>query len=127
MDWRKLFLLAVGAMDFSTGLLLVFAPALTLRLVGIDALPAEPVYLSWIGVFVGAVGASYGLPFLATGAERVSRLRATLLFTTLIRILVGVFVCVAVLQDRLVPGWTLVAVADFGCAAAQLWLLRELG
>lgn len=126
MDWRKTFLLAVGAMDLATGVLLVFDPALTLRLMGIASMPVEPVYLSWIGVFVGSIGASYGLPYLVTGNERASRLRATLLFTALTRILVGVFVGVALMRQQLEVGWTLVAVADLCCAAVQLWLLGEL-
>ncbi len=113
-------------MDLTTGALLVFDPALTLGLMGIETLPAEPIYLSWIGVFVASIGASYGLPYLAKGAEQVSRLRATLLFTGLTRFLVGLFVGAALMRHQLEAGWSLVAVADLMCAAVQFWLLWEL-
>ena len=54
--------LAVGSMDAVTGLLLIAAPAAVLQLLEIPPPSQEALeFLRWIGVFVLAVGLSYGL------------------------------------------------------------------
>lgn len=119
-------MLAVGCMDFSSGVLLVVAPLFTLRLMGLTQVPAEPIFLSWIGVFVGVVGAAYGLPYLLPPSpERELRLRTILLFTAMARLLVGLFVTISVVHHQLERGWLLVAATDFSCGLIQLWMLRE--
>lgn len=111
---------AVGAMDALTGLLLVVAPAVTLRLLGIKPPGAEAlVFLSWMGVFVGAVGLSYGLVLL-------NRRRGSTVWmvTALVRVLVGVFVVCRIAAGDLVAGWAAVAVTDLLVAGVQLAVLR---
>jgi hypothetical protein len=111
---------AVGAMDAVTGLLLVVAPALVLKLLGIplpslDAL----VFLSWMGVFVAGVGLSYGLVLI----DRKSG-PTVWMITALVRVLVGVFVSWRIMDGSLVPLWAAVALTDLIVASGQLALLR---
>ncbi len=111
---------AFGAMDAFTGLLLIVAPAATLKLIGIA--PPGPdalVFVSWIGVFVGAVGLSYGLAL-------INRRRGATVwtFTALVRTLVGIFVSCRIAAGDLALPWALVAVADLAVAGFQLALLR---
>lgn len=111
---------AVGAMDALTGLLLVFVPALVLRLLGIPELGAESlVFVSWIGVFVTGVGLSYGLVF---GSRRAGA--AVWTFTGMIRLLVCVFLTIQVVSGRMSAAWLLVAGADGFVAFAQFVVLR---
>lgn len=116
----KLWSVAVGSMDAVTGLLLVFSPLLVLRLLGISAPPAEAVvFLSWIGVFVLAVGLSYGF---ALG--RRSRGETVWMFTSLARLLVAVFLVCRILDGSLAKAWMVVAFSDASVAVVQLLILR---
>lgn len=117
--------LAAGSCDLLTGLLLVSAPHLTLGLMGIAVLPAEPIYLRFIGAFVGAVGAAYLYPFLLL-QERQSRLAVVLEVTALVRLAVGTFVGVGVLIGALAPPWLTVSLTDLLLALVQLFLLSRL-
>lgn len=111
---------AVGSMDAVTGLLLVFSPLLVLRLLGISAPSAEAVvFLSWIGVFVLAVGLSYGF---ALG--RRSRGETVWMFTSLARLLVAVFLAFRILDGSLAKAWMVVAFSDASVAVVQLLVLR---
>ena len=115
---------AAGACDTATGVLLVTAPAFTLRLMGIGDVPDETVFLRFIGTFVGAVGLSYLLPLLpGTGDEL---LRPVLLITALSRACVGSFVLIAITASSLAAGWWVVAATDLVLAAVQLTLLPAL-
>jgi hypothetical protein len=116
MGWS----VAVGAMDAVTGLLLVVAPALVMKLLGI-AVPSPDalVFLSWMGVFVAGVGLSYGL---VLGDRR--RGPTVWQFTSLVRILVGVFVLWRIADGSLVPLWAAVALTDLVVAGGQLAILR---
>jgi len=119
----RLLALAAGAADFLSGLGLVFAPALTLALMRIPVPGAEALaYVRFVGVFVASVGASYlwALPVPEL------RLRPVLGFTLLFRAFVGSFALVAALTGLLPSAWLLITVADYGLAAAQLWLLSRL-
>ena len=59
--WWNVF---VGLMDSITGILLMAVPALTLSLMGLQPIdPSSPVFLSWMGAFVFAIGFVYLLPF----------------------------------------------------------------
>jgi hypothetical protein len=112
--------LGAGLLDFCTGLGLVLAPALTLRLMRAGPVGAEAeIYLRFTGVFVGLVGFSY-LWGLAGGP---ARLRAVLMLTTWFRLAVGGFSAWAVAAGRLTPAWSSVPATDLLLAAAQAWLL----
>jgi hypothetical protein len=102
-----------GSMDAVTGLLLIVAPLLVLRVLGIAPLAAAAlIFLNWVGVFVLAVGLSYGLAL--TGRARGE---AVWMFTGLVRILVAVFLTIRVVTGAMEPAWLLVAVSD-GLVAA---------
>lgn len=124
--WLDLYSLAAGACDATTGLLLVAAPALTLQLMGISPAPAEPVFLRFLGVFVGAVGLAYLYPFLLDPARRLARLAVMLEVTALVRLLVGVFVTACLLSGALALPWISVASTDLSLAIIQLVLLGRL-
>lgn len=113
--------LGAGLLDFSTGLGLVFLPALTLRLMGVSPLAAEAeTYLRFLGVFVGLVGFSY-LWALRRGP---AALRQVLALTVFFRLAAGSFCVWALATGRLEPAWVSVPVTDFALAAAQAWLLQ---
>jgi hypothetical protein len=109
-----------GAMDAVTGLLLIVAPLLVLRLLGIAPLANESlVFLSWVGVFVMAVGLSYGLAL--TGRARGE---VVWMFTGLVRAMVAAYLTIKVLCGALEPAWLLVAAGDGIVAVAQGAILR---
>lgn len=104
-----------GSMDAITGLLLIVAPAMVLRLLGIAQLAAESlIFLNWVGVFVMAVGLSYGIAL--TGRARGE---AVWMFTGLVRILVAVFLTIRVVTGAMEPAWLLVAASDGLVALGQ--------
>lgn len=110
---------AVGAMDASTGVLLVACPEWVLATLGINGVGAESiVFLRWIGVFVGSVGLSYGLVLRGEG-ETVWKV------TALVRVLVAVFVTASIVAGSLVPAWAGVAVTDAVVAVVQIVGLRK--
>jgi hypothetical protein len=121
-EFLKLWSVAMGSMDALTGLLLVFAPGQVLRLLGIaPPVPEAVVFVSWIGVFVMAVGLSYGF---ALGG-RHSRGETVWMFTSLVRMLVAAFLTVRILDGSLARQWALVALADGAVAVAQIAILRK--
>lgn len=104
-----------GGMDAVTGLLLIVAPLMVLRLLGIAPISDDAlIFLSWVGVFVMAVGLSYGLAL--TGRARGE---AAWMFTGLVRILVAVFLAIRVVTGAMEPAWLLVAASDGLVAAGQ--------
>ena len=118
----KFWSVAVGSMDALTGLLLIFAPALVLRLLKIQApSPDALVFLSWIGVFVMAVGLSYGL---ALGRHRAAG-ETVWMFTSMVRILVAVFLTIQITRGSMAPAWALVALSDGLVALVQMVILRK--
>ena len=111
-----------GLMDTATGLLLVFAPAFTLRLMGLA--PSGDVFVSFVGVFVLGVGVSYLLlPLFAPHAA--ARGEAQWLVTALIRGLVALFLLAETASGRMEPAWLTVAAADGALAAVQCAGLRR--
>lgn len=115
--------LGAGGLDFCTGLGLVLAPALALKLMGAAPLGAEAlVYLRWIGAFVAAVGFSYLWPLLRSN---VALLRAALELTIWFRLAAGGYSGWAVATGALPLIWVSVPVTDFTLAAVQVWLLRR--
>jgi hypothetical protein len=107
---------ALGAMDALTGLMLIFAPALVLRLLGVAPLAAEArVLLSWIGVFVASVGFSYAFALRGgVAAETVWRC------TALVRMAVACFLAARIFSGDLALAWALVAASDASVATLQL-------
>jgi hypothetical protein len=116
MKWMRMWSVAVGSMDALTGVLLVVSPAMGLGLLGIDP-PGEEglVFLSWIGVFVMAVGMSYGLALRDWMSAAV-----VWKFTGLVRLMVAAFLGVKVGMGALAAGWLVVAVSDGLVAVVQL-------
>jgi hypothetical protein len=121
-SFLKFWSVAVGSMDAVTGLLLIFTPELVLRLLRIEApSPDAMIFLSWIGVFVMAVGLSYGL---ALGKRRGAG-EAVWMFTALVRILVAVFLVIQITVGDMAPFWALVAFSDGLVAMVQMVILRK--
>lgn len=119
--WARWLAIGAGAMDLGTGQGLVFAPALTLKLMSVpvpwvDAL----VFVRFVGVFVGSVGLSYLLALRGAGT-----LRAVFDLTRLFRAGAGTFCAVAVGLGWFAPMWLMVALTDWSLVVAQSWLLRQ--
>lgn len=119
--------LVVGAMDLATGLLLIGTPIGTLRLMGIAAAPAEPIYLRFVGVFVAATGSLYLLPWVGGSVSGgMPRARSVLEATALVRACVAAFVTASIASGALEPAWASVALTDGVLALAQALLLRRV-
>jgi hypothetical protein len=105
--------LVTGLSDSSTGVLLVLAPALTLRLMRVHAVPAALPFLSYVGVFVLSVGVAclYGA-YLVVQRERREKLETVWLLTAITRGLVALFVIGKVAGGSLESGWMTVACTD---------------
>lgn len=114
--------IGAGAMDFATGLGLVFGPALALALMRVPAPAAEQlVFLRWVGAFVAAVGATY-----LWGALQWRRLlRPVLELTLFFRFAAGAFSAVAIGCGWLSPAWASVPVTDLALVVVQVALLAQ--
>ncbi len=132
-----LYQLLIGASDTATGLLLLAAPALTLRLMNLaPPAPATLPYLSYIGAFVLSTGLAcfYGAWLAArpraSRALSAPRLEVVWLLTAITRALVACFVLTQVFTGALEHGWLTVAASDGAIALLQLtglargWLTR---
>lgn len=118
----KLWTVGVGAMDALTGLLLVISPTLVLSLLRITPPSAETLpFISWIGIFVMAVGLSYGLAL----STRVGRGETVWSFTALVRLLVALFLLVKITTGVLPLAWGIVAASDAAVAVVQIIILRK--
>lgn len=128
MTRRILFVyqLLAGLPDASTGVLLLFDPSLTLRLMRLRAVPDALVFLSFIGAFVLSVGIAclYGAR-LAAHEGSGAKLETVWLLTALTRGLVAAFIVVKILSGSLEPGWAIVAAADGILAFVQAIGLRK--
>lgn len=115
-----------GFSDTSTGLLLVFAPVLTLRLMELHAAPAALPFLSYMGAFVLSVGVAcfYGA-ILACRRVMAEKLEVVWLLTGITRILVAAFVLVSIFTKALETGWITVAVTDGAIALFQFYGLTR--
>src|ERR1035441_2123281 len=91
-----------GLSDTGTGLLLIFAPALTLRLLGLHVSFESLPFLSYIGMFVLSVGIAclYGA-FLASRVAFAEKLEVVWLLTGITRALVALFVIAKILAGTL--------------------------
>jgi hypothetical protein len=115
--------LLTGASDTSTGVLLIIAPSTTLYLMRLHASPESLPFLSYVGVFVLAVGIAclYGASLLTSYPVLVQKLQTVWLLTAITRGLVAVFVIAKVFSGSLEPGWITVALTD--CAFALLQVI----
>jgi hypothetical protein len=116
----------VGTMDTLTGVLLVAAPDFTLRLMGIRDVPESLTMVSWVGVFVLAVGASYFLINWRSESETdLAGWRMQWKITGVARLVVGTFVAWHILAGGLESTWQSVALTDFVVAGAQFLGLAQ--
>lgn len=120
-----LFCLLAGGGDAATGILLVAAPGLVLRLLGVAGPAGDLIYLRWVGVFVGCVGLAYLYPWVLNGVQREGRVVAAVEMTAGVRLAVALFLGLAVAANRLDLPWVKVGVYDAVLAAAQLGLLAR--
>jgi hypothetical protein len=118
--------LLMGLSDTSTGVLLIIAPELTLRLMSIEAPRDALVYVSFIGAFVLSVGIAclYGASLAYKGCYE-KRLEAVWLLTALTRVCVAIFVFGQVMAGTLGSEWLTVAAVDGACVLIQAIGLRR--
>jgi hypothetical protein len=120
IGFLKLWSVMVGGMDAVTGLLLILIPSMVLRLLGVAPPSTDALlFLSWIGVFVMAVGLSYAM---ALGNR--CRGETVWAFTAMVRIMVAAFIVSRIVGGSMPPQWVLVAVSDGVVGIAQLVLIR---
>ena len=121
-----LFCLLAGGGDAATGLLLIAAPRLVLRLLGVTVPDGDLVLLRWIGVFVACVGFAYLYPWLLeAGVRRSRRVLAVAEMTAGVRLAVALFVGIAVAAGSLDLPWVAVGGYDALVAMAQIGLLAR--
>jgi hypothetical protein len=123
--WVARFCVLAGALDALTGATLVAAPATVMGLFGAGELPGQPIFLRWIGVFVGAVGLSYLYPFAFARARRSARQLVVLEVTAIVRLAVFAFTGTAIVAGALGEAWASVPATDLVLGVAQLWVLRR--
>lgn len=110
----------------ATGAMLVFAPLLTLKVMGMDQAPADPVYLQFVGVFVLFTGVFYAVPRLvADAASRLAAWRTVLIGTGFLRLGVAAFLFFAIARSLLEPAWFSVPVYDTLFALVQFFVLAR--
>ncbi len=117
-----LFCLFAGLGDAVTGILLIAAPGLVLRLLGISGPLSDDALLRFVGVFVMCVGLAYLYPWVLRGQ---GRLRTAIEITAGIRLAVASFLSIAVLRGAMDAAWVPVGGYDALVAAAQLALLAR--
>jgi len=121
----SIYAVLAGACDGLTGIMLMVSPVFTLKLMGIESIPSEPVYMSWIGAFVFGVGCSYFIPFLTSNPEIKNRRMVGMFeFTAWIRIVIAVFTGLSIAHGSLDLAWITVTLTDLFLAAVQLSLLK---
>lgn len=110
----------VGSMDTITGILLIFTPALVLKVLGITG-PANHscVFMSWMGVFVTSVGLSYAWAF-----ENDHQAKIIWKITAMFRLMVAAFIFYKIGAAELEAAWLLVALSDAFIGLTQLVVLR---
>ena len=119
-----LFHYGTGIMDALTGLCLIFAPVWTLGMMKVAPRPEAPHLVSYIGVFVFAVGCSHFLagrfPSDALSRERWKTIWKT---TSIVRFSVAAFVLSRVLSGSFETAWLAVTATDFTVALIFIALL----
>jgi len=123
--WIRIYCLLAGLCDAATGILLLAAPRFVFSLLGLEPLPSPPIYASFVGVFVLAVGLAYLYPWVISAAGRRERIRVVFEVTALSRLAVALFLGFAILDRALGLLWGIVLLTDFSLAGFQLFLLRR--
>ena len=121
--WLILYQYVAGLCDTGTGLLLIVAPARTLRLMGLTIISEPAVFIRYIGVFVLSVGLTYlwaAASWPLTSHAHIGW-SAQWKITALVRTLVAVFIVWQVASSALEIRWTSVALSD-GVFAAIQWI-----
>jgi hypothetical protein len=123
LRWLTLFQYAAGLCDAATGLLLVFAPAFTLRLMHVTTAPQPIDFIGYIGAFVLSVGLSYLWIAVRSplSAQTCLAWITQWQITALIRSIVALFLIAETAAHRLEPAWVLVALTDGSLAVVQ-WI-----
>ena len=118
--------LLTGLSDFSTGISLIMAPSLTMRLMRLHLLADATPFLSLIGAFVLSVGLCclYGA-WIVHCEGCTNRLETVWLLTAIIRGSVAIFITAAIINGSLEPGWLAVAIFDGSFALIQATGLRK--
>lgn len=123
--WVYVFCVLAGLMDAGTGVLLLVAPLWTLDLMGVSTMPAEPVFMRFVGAFVAGNGFSYLMPFaLFAGARRNAILEGMLATLAVVRFFIAGFTGWAMAAGQLEAGWLPVTCSDAVLAVAQVVILR---
>lgn len=123
-SWLPIYCLAAGSADAATGLLLLAAPGFVFARLGLEPLPAPPVYASFVGAFVLAVGLSYLYPLALGAAGLAARWRQLFETTAISRLAVAAFLAFAIPGGGLGAAWGLVLATDLGLAVFQLYRLK---
>ena len=106
-----------------TGLLLIFFPELTLRLMHVPA-PDDPVFLQFVGCFVAAVGLTYFIGLISWFFNgRIARLQAAWEMTIPFRLAAALFVLTQVASHKLAGQWASVPIVDGAWSLVQAVLL----
>lgn len=125
--WLPIFQWLAGACDMITGVLLVFAPAWTLKLIGVQQLPQPVEFASFVGVFVLGVGLAYLYAArLPLNLEATPRWQTVWVLTALIRTLVAGFLTWQIFAGQMEKSWLIVAATD-GALALFQWLGLKRG
>lgn len=124
---RVLFLHCVfGLSDACTGSLLVFYPDFIFSILFLSPKPESYVYVSYVGVFVFLTGFYYILPLLPRLPRHLYfSFSQVWLLTSIIRILVAIFIVVSIFSGRLSVEWILVALSDAFIACIQYVMIKR--
>jgi hypothetical protein len=125
--WLPAFQWLAGAGDTATGALLLVAPTMTLKWMGVQQLPQPIEFASFIGAFVLGVGLTYlWAARWPRDAKTAARWQTLWTVTALIRSLVAGFLTWQLLAGRLEKAWVTVALTD-GTLAVFQWTGLKLG
>lgn len=125
--WLPAYQWLAGLCDTSTGALLVFAPAWTLRLMGLHQLPSPIEFVSFVGVFVLSVGLAYLYAARwPMNFHFAPRWQTVWFLTALSRSLVAMFLTWQIIAGKIEAAWLTVALTDGALAIVQ-WAGLHLG
>jgi hypothetical protein len=125
--WLPLFQWLAGSCDTATGVLLVFSPAWTLKLMGVHQVPEPMAFASFVGVFVLGVGLAYlSIARLPLNAKHALRWQTVWSLTALIRSLVASFLVWQIFAGHMEKTWLIVAATD-GALATFQWIGLKRG
>jgi hypothetical protein len=125
--WLILYQYIAGLCDAGTGLLLIVAPAWTLRMMGLTIIPEPVVFVRYIGVFVLSVGLTYLWAAMHWPLTTHAHIGWSIQWkiTALVRTLVAVFVVWQIASAALESRWISVALSDGAFATIQWIGLRK--